>query len=96
MKRPRAVGDQSRAELNSVSREFGLGEVRGNGLLLALELNSDLAAQIVANARANGLLLNAPRPHCLRFMPALTTTPAEVEDGIAILRQTISAILAGG
>ncbi len=94
LSRSRAVGDQLRAELNSVSREFGLGEVRGNGLLLALELNSDLAAQIVANARANGLLLNAPRPHCLRFMPALTTTPAEVTDGIAILRQTMSGIFA--
>lgn len=90
----RAVGNRLQTELNSVSREFGLGEVRGNGLLLALELNSDLAPQIVAHARANGLLLNAPRPHCLRFMPALTTTPEEVEDGIAILRQSISAICA--
>ena len=35
-------------------------------------------------------LLNAPRPHCLRFMPALNTTAAEIRQGIALLRQSLA------
>jgi acetylornithine/N-succinyldiaminopimelate aminotransferase len=43
-------------------------------------------------ARDRGLLLNAPKPHCLRFMPALNTTPAEVKCGLELLRQIFSEI----
>ena len=39
-----------------------------------------------------GLLLNAPKPDCLRFMPALNTTPEEVEEGLELLRQIFSAL----
>jgi len=78
--------------LRDVSTEFGLGEVRGMGMLLALELGGNSAAAVVTDARRRGLLLNAPRPHCLRFMPALNTTAAEVRQGIALLRQSLAAI----
>ena len=70
-----------------LSADLGLGEVRGRGLLLALELGRDTAPEVVIRARELGLLVNAPRPHCLRFMPALTTTEEELEDGLALLRQ---------
>jgi len=82
----RQVGAQLADGLRSLSREFGLGEVRGHGLLLALELGYDRAAQVVALARERGLLLNAPRAHCLRFMPALNTRAQEVAQGLALLR----------
>ena len=78
------------AALRDVSAEFGLGEVRGMGMLLALELGADTAAAVVTEARQRGLLLNAPRPHCLRFMPALNTTAAEIRQGIALLRQSLA------
>ena len=32
-----------------------------------------------------GLLINAPRPDSLRFMPALTVTRAEVDRMVALL-----------
>jgi acetylornithine/N-succinyldiaminopimelate aminotransferase len=75
--------------LRDVSNEFGLGEVRGAGFLLALEIGRDIAPAIVDLARARGLLLNAPRPGCLRFMPALTTTPDEIDEGLDILRKVL-------
>jgi len=79
--------------LRGLSRELGLGVVRGAGWLLALELGCDIAPQVVSQAREHGLLLNAPRPHCLRFMPALNMNLAEVDEGMAILRQMLEGLL---
>lgn len=67
----------------------GQGEVRGAGLLLALELGRPVAAQVVAAALARGLLINAPRPTALRFMPALNVTRQEIDEMIGLLREAI-------
>ena len=66
------------SELQRLSTRHGLGEVRGRGLLLALDLKLPIAASIVAQAFEDGLLLNAPQPDALRFMPALNVTRDEI------------------
>jgi acetylornithine/N-succinyldiaminopimelate aminotransferase len=73
------------SELQRVSARHGLGEVRGQGLLLALDLKHSMAASIVAQAFEDGVLLNAPRPDTLRFMPALNVNRAEIADMIDCL-----------
>jgi acetylornithine/N-succinyldiaminopimelate aminotransferase len=83
------TGEQLAAGLLEISQEFNLGEVRGRGALLALELGRNIGLEIVTKARESGLLLNAPRPHCLRFMPGLNITPAEVNEGLKLLRQVL-------
>ena len=88
----RAVFTMMYEGLIAESAEFNLGEVRGTGALLALELGSDIGPEIVTLARERGLLLNAPRPHCLRFMPALNSTFAEVEAGLALLTQVLKSL----
>jgi acetylornithine/N-succinyldiaminopimelate aminotransferase len=88
----RLVSAQLANGLSAVSKDFKLGEVRGKGALLALELGSDAGPKIVVAARDKGLLLNAPRPNCLRFMPALNTTPSEVEEGLGLLRQILKEL----
>ncbi|MDR3429291.1 MAG: acetylornithine transaminase [Silvimonas sp.] len=75
--------------LQQISHDLDLGEVRGAGLLLALELAAPIGPQVVDAARRNGLLLNSPRPQCLRFMPALNSTEVEIRNGLRILRQTL-------
>jgi acetylornithine/N-succinyldiaminopimelate aminotransferase len=66
------------SELQRMSARHGLGEVRGRGLLLALDLKHPIAGSIVAQAFEDGVLLNAPRPETLRFMPALNVTKSEI------------------
>ncbi|HET7886082.1 MAG TPA: acetylornithine transaminase [Bradyrhizobium sp.] len=65
--------------LQRLSARHGLGEVRGRGLLLALDLCVPMAPAIVAAALDDGLLLNAPRPDTLRFMPALNVRTQEID-----------------
>ena len=67
-------------ELQRISARHGLGEVRGRGLLLALDLKHPIGASIVAQALADGVLLNSPQPDALRFMPALNVTREEITE----------------
>jgi acetylornithine/N-succinyldiaminopimelate aminotransferase len=68
--------------LQRLSARHGLGEVRGRGLLLALDLKVPIAGSIVAQAFEQGVLLNAPKPDSLRFMPALNVTREEIDSMI--------------
>jgi acetylornithine/N-succinyldiaminopimelate aminotransferase len=92
-------------QLQRLSAQYGLGVTRGVGLLQALDLGQPLAAAVVAHAREQlmlgraadntGLLLNAPRPSVLRFMPALTVTHAEVDLMIEGLTASLEAVGVG-
>ncbi len=77
------------SELQRISARHGLGEVRGRGLLLALDLKHPIGASIVAQALADGVLLNSPQPDALRFMPALNVTREEITE----LIESLEAIL---
>ena len=84
------TGHALASELQRISARHGLGEVRGKGLLLALDLKRPIAAAIVALALEDGVLLNAPRADALRFMPALNVTREE----IALMINALDDILA--
>ena len=73
------------SELQKLSARHGLGEVRGRGLLLALDLKLPIGASIVAQAFSEGVLLNSPQPDALRFMPALNVSREEIADMIECL-----------
>jgi acetylornithine/N-succinyldiaminopimelate aminotransferase len=98
----RTTGDHLGARLQDLSAQYGLGATRGVGLLRALDLGQPVAAAVVTHAREQwmlggsagntGLLLNAPRPSVLRFMPALNVTPAEVDLMISGLAGSLQAV----
>ena len=73
------------SELQKLSARHGLGDVRGRGLLLALDLKLPIGASIVAQAFEAGVLLNSPQPDALRFMPALNVTREEISEMIYCL-----------
>lgn len=79
-------------QLSKLAVKHGLGALRGRGLLLALDLGQDIAPQIVEAALQKGLLINAPRPDSLRFMPALNITEQEIIEGIQILDDVLAGL----
>jgi acetylornithine/N-succinyldiaminopimelate aminotransferase len=83
-----ANGDYLAERLRDLSARLGHGEVRGRGLLLALELRDRDAGKVAREAMTRGLLLNAPRPDTLRFMPALNVTRDEI-DGMLVLLEAV-------
>jgi acetylornithine/N-succinyldiaminopimelate aminotransferase len=86
----RETGDYLAARLRALSADLGHGEVRGRGLLLALALGRGEAQKVVDSALDRGLLINAPRPDSLRFMPALTVTRAEIDRMVALLEPCLA------
>jgi acetylornithine/N-succinyldiaminopimelate aminotransferase len=75
--------------LQALAAARGLGGVRGEGLLLALDLSRPIAADVAAAARNRGLLINAPQPDTLRFVPSLVVTEAEID----AMAETLAAAL---
>jgi acetylornithine/N-succinyldiaminopimelate aminotransferase len=75
--------------LRALSAELGHGLVRGRGLLQALALVDRDAGKVVQSALDRGLLINAPRPDSLRFMPSLTVSRDEIDQMIGLLREDL-------
>jgi acetylornithine/N-succinyldiaminopimelate aminotransferase len=80
------------AALQALSHQHRLGTVRGKGLLLALDLKREIGSQVVAEAFAKGLLINAPRPDSLRFMPALNVTREEIDQMVHMLDHALGKV----
>jgi len=77
--------------LGALAAELGHGEVRGRGLLVALQLQGRDAAKVARAALDRGLLINAPRPDTLRFMPSLTVSREEIDEMLERLRQSLDS-----
>ncbi len=86
------TGNHLKTGLTALAARHGFGALRGKGLLLALDLRRPIGPAITAAALDAGLLLNAPRPDSLRFMPALTVTADEVDRMLEILDSVCDAL----
>jgi len=82
------------SQLQRMAGSWGFREVRGNGLLAAVELGSEIAADVRDTAFQSGLLVNAARPKVLRFMPSLRVTRAEIDEATERLRECLASVLA--
>jgi acetylornithine/N-succinyldiaminopimelate aminotransferase len=80
--------------LRQISAKFDLGEVRGRGLLVAMDLKADIAPKVVEMGMIAGLLLNGPRPNLLRFMPALNVTEQEIGTLLKVLEDLLRPLVA--
>src|SRR5699024_7686885 len=81
------------AGLSALSDKWGMRGERGAGLLRALILDRDDGPALVEAARRRapeGLLLNAPRPDLLRFMPALNVAAADIDAMLAWLDDLVA------
>lgn len=83
------------------SRHQTLGDVRGKGLVVGVELVKDrnskepatqLRDKVLKSAFENGLLLLGCGSSTLRFMPALTIDEDTVDEGLAIFEGVLSEV----
>jgi len=70
-------------------------DVRGMGLLLAVEFNDDISANVLTACNQEGLLLNAVRPNTVRLMPPLTISREEVDQALERLEQGLGKAVGG-
>ena len=77
------------------SRYEIVNEVRGMGLLIAVQFSSDISGQVVSSCNQEGLLLNPVRPNAIRIMPPLTVSPQEVDTALERLERVLARIVSG-
>ncbi|PFG19438.1 acetylornithine transaminase [Serinibacter salmoneus] len=84
----RAVGAQWRADLAALP---GVAQVRGEGLLIAVELQAPIAAEVQRQALEAGFIINAPTPGALRLVPPLILTAEQAGTFTRALREILTA-----
>lgn len=80
----RETSEHLKVRLAAFKKFKSVADVRGVGLLLAIELNRDGAAYVAA-ARERGLLINCTQGKVLRFLPPYFMTRRESETCLRIL-----------
>ena len=64
-------------------------EIRGVGLLLAIEFTDDISANLVTELNANGLLTNPVKPNAIRLMPPLIINEEDINKSVKIIKKTL-------
>jgi acetylornithine/N-succinyldiaminopimelate aminotransferase len=85
----RRKGERFRSGLLEIaSRRSDVREVRGAGLMLAMEMTVE-TRDIATRCLDNGLIVGSVAGTVLRFLPPLTVTDGEIERGLALLRDSL-------
>jgi len=71
-------------------------EVRGKGLLWAIELDREAAEKAVRLCLEEGLLANNVKPTAIRLMPPLTVSEEELDGAVEIIDLVLARLEAGG
>ena len=70
-----------------------ISDVRGRGLLLAVEFRAEkTATEVKERCLAGGLFVTQTQKNMIRLFPALTITRSEMEEGLEIMSRAIAAI----
>lgn len=64
-------------------------DVRGMGLLWAVEFADEITPKVIENANNLGLLMNPTRPNLIRLMPPLTVSINELDEALNRLQSAI-------
>ncbi len=89
-------GEHLERRLHSLAdRHPMVKEVRGRGLLWAIELDRAAAEEAVRLCLEEGLLANNVKPTALRLMPPLTITEEELDRAVEIVERVLGRIESG-
>lgn len=85
------MGEYLKQGLNKLKadHEF-ITEIRGMGMLWAIQFNSEISAAVVAAGNEEGLLMNSLRPTAIRLMPPLNVTRKEIDQAIEKLEAALT------
>jgi 4-aminobutyrate aminotransferase/(S)-3-amino-2-methylpropionate transaminase len=105
--RASVIGDTIRARMEAWRERFdGVGDVRGLGAMLAIELvrdgetrepDADSATAVVEAAAERGVLLlkSGIYGNCIRVLTPLVITDAELDEALAVWEQALESVLSG-
>jgi 4-aminobutyrate aminotransferase len=98
------VGEYFMKKLHALAAKYPVvGEIRGKGLMIGMELVTDRASKVpakrlcdtlITRAYHNGLILLACGQSTVRFMPPLMIAESDVEEAVELLSHSLDQVLA--
>ncbi len=89
----RKVGQYFAGSLKDLQKKYPfINDVRGRGLLLAIEFDREIGQDMLNACLENRMLVNCVKPDTLRFMPPLIIGNSEVDEALDILDKSLSSI----
>jgi acetylornithine/N-succinyldiaminopimelate aminotransferase len=89
----RRVGDYLLTGLKKLKEKYHfITDVRGRGLLAAMQFNSDIGQSVLMACLARGLLVNRVKPDAIRLIPPLIIGNKEVDEALDILDKALSSV----
>ncbi|MEE8470201.1 MAG: aspartate aminotransferase family protein [Dehalococcoidia bacterium] len=86
-------GRQLVSELEELKSEFDfIVEIRGRGLLVAVQFDSDLSDRVISACIERGLLLNPVKPNAVRLMPPLNITGNDIDEAMDMLEPALAKV----
>jgi acetylornithine/succinyldiaminopimelate/putrescine aminotransferase len=87
------VGQYLMEGLRGLKKKYPfITDVRGRGLLVAVEFNSDMGQSVLMACLEKGLLVNRVKPNAIRLIPPLTIGNKEVDKALDILDRALSSV----
>ena len=87
----KTVGKHLLDGLGKLKRKYAfVTDVRGLGLLSAIEFKEEIGKAVLMACLENSLLVNRVRPNALRFMPSLIVTREEIDEALGILDRVLA------
>ena len=87
--------DSERFIKSEISGIDGVREVRGSGLLIGIELDSEISGKVASSLLEKGVLVNAANPTTIRIAPALTVSPTQLKKFIQLFSQSLIEVRRG-
>ena len=85
-----ADGEYVEQRLHSMEDRLDLVTgVRGKGLMWAVQLGREAAADVASRCLERGLIVQAVRPDAVRLLPPLTVSREELDEGLEILESVL-------
>jgi acetylornithine/succinyldiaminopimelate/putrescine aminotransferase len=79
--------------LNKLKSKYPfITDIRGRGLLAAIEFNKEISQSIMAACVENGMMVNNVKPNAVRVMPPLTISNKEIDEALSIFDKVFAGV----
>jgi acetylornithine/N-succinyldiaminopimelate aminotransferase len=87
------VGQYLIGRLEKMKPKFpSITDIRGRGLLVAIEFKDEIAQLLVESCLERGLLVNKLKPNAIRFIPPLIIGKKEVDEALDMLDKALVSV----
>lgn len=83
------LGEHFKTELSKIMGANHVKEIRGKGLLIGVQFNSDQIASAFSKAMLrNGVVAKPTQKHTIRFAPPLIIKDAQLEEALGLIKKS--------